>query len=97
MLTLVKATDASDRRDVVNNIQLAEITQVSTSSSIRQQSLISKQVPMWTTKYEPVYGGTPPLWRMAINHEGGNKEELVATVQGILYKKDLPPFQEKIR
>jgi hypothetical protein len=34
---------------------------------------------------------------MAINHDGGTKEELVATVQGILCRKDLPPFQEKIR
>ena len=55
------------------------------------------QVPLWTTKYEPVYGGTPPLWQMGINHKDGSKEELVANVQGILYRKDLPPFQEKIR
>ena len=55
------------------------------------------QVPLWTTKYEPVYGGTPPLWQMGINHKDGSKEELVANVQGILYRKNLPPFQEKIR
>jgi hypothetical protein len=47
--------------------------------------------------YEPVYAGTPHLWQMAINYEGGSKEELVANVQGILCRKDLPPFQEKIR
>jgi len=34
---------------------------------------------------------------MAVQTENGQQEELVAIVQGVLSKKDLPPFKDKIR
>ncbi|KAF8897107.1 hypothetical protein CPB84DRAFT_1848029 [Gymnopilus junonius] len=57
--------------------------------------------PNWATKYEPLHCGVPAAWRLIQQGPGGiedrsNKEEVVVAIQGIVAKKDLPPFEEKV-
>ena len=56
----------------------------------------------WASLYDAVLTGTPPIWLLvhAQGEEAGGDqalEEVVLSVQGIIYRKDLPPFLEKIR
>ncbi len=47
--------------------------------------------------FNPVYGGMPRLWRLTKSDGADGIEEVVASIQGIMCKKDLPPFVERIR
>src|SRR5438309_5641290 len=46
---------------------------------------------------QPVYGGEPRLWRLTRGDSAGGIEEVVALIQGIICKKDMPPFGECVR
>ncbi|KAF8896892.1 hypothetical protein CPB84DRAFT_1848068 [Gymnopilus junonius] len=56
----------------------------------------------WAHLYEPEHVGIPKAWRLInqVAHMQNNarapREEVVLTVQGIIAKKDLPPFEDKI-
>lgn len=45
----------------------------------------------------PFYGGVPNLWRLAKSDGSDGIEEVVSSIHGIICKKDLPPFLERIR
>jgi hypothetical protein len=49
------------------------------------------------TNYKPIYGGVPQVWRLTRTDNMGGVEEVVASVQGVLCKKDLPPFEQRIK
>ncbi|KAF8902970.1 hypothetical protein CPB84DRAFT_1846097 [Gymnopilus junonius] len=56
----------------------------------------------WAHMYEPEHVGVPKAWRLIkqVAHMQNNarapREEVVLMVQGIIAKKDLPPFEDKI-
>ncbi|KAJ3493814.1 hypothetical protein NLJ89_g10931 [Agrocybe chaxingu] len=56
------------------------------------------QAANWLTAYEVMRGGEPEAWRLTTENaeDASGREEVVATMQGILFKKDLPPFTNKI-
>jgi hypothetical protein len=47
--------------------------------------------------FNPVYGGVPRQWRLTRSDGSDGIEEVVASIQGIICRKDLPPFVERIR
>ena len=55
------------------------------------------QDPSWMSTLVPVYGGVPRLWRLTKSDGAEGIEEVVASIQGIICKKDLPPFLERMR
>jgi hypothetical protein len=84
-----------------SGLQLVNIKQA------RQMRLHAKEVdlifpfscqdPTWMSTFNPVYGGVPRLWRLTKSDGADGIEEVVAAIQGIICKKDLPPFMERIR
>ncbi|KAF8873860.1 hypothetical protein CPB84DRAFT_1753149 [Gymnopilus junonius] len=54
----------------------------------------------WTTKYDVTYCGTPAVWRIlecTVETDSGSAAcEAILTIQGVIAKKDLLPFEEKI-
>jgi len=57
----------------------------------------SVQDASWLAAFQPNYAGEPKLWRLTRDDGSGAIEEVVAAVQGIICKKDMPPFEERIR
>jgi len=46
---------------------------------------------------QPIYGREPRLWHLTRGDGAGGIEEVVALIQGIICKKDMPPFGERVR
>ncbi len=46
---------------------------------------------------QPIYGREPRLWHLTRGDSAGGIKEVVALIQGIICKKDMPPFGERVR
>jgi hypothetical protein len=55
------------------------------------------QDPLWLSIYQLTYAGEPKLWCLTRDDGSGGIEEIVAGIQGIICKEDMPPFTERVR
>jgi len=49
------------------------------------------------SSFQPIYGREPRLWCLTREDGVDGVKEVVASIQGIIYKKNMPPFGEHIR
>ena len=82
-----------------SGLQLTTIKEASEEGqlTILLEVITSMQEPSWLTAFQPSYAGEPKLWRLTREDGSGAVEEVVAAIQGIICKKDMPPFEERIR
>jgi len=82
-----------------SELQLTRIKQASkeVNSYITLHISHSHQDPSWMTSFQPTYGGEPRLWCLMRADGTDGIEEVVASIEGIICKKDMPPFWEHVR
>lgn len=83
-----------------SGLQLTTIKEASEEGQLLillEVTFTSMQDPSWLTAFQPSHAGEPKLWRLTREDGSGAVEEVVAAIQGIICKKDMPPFEERIR